>query len=102
MAELLERVTDGVTQKATEKVESCRDMALLGLVHRTVLERGPAHFKKWFFAAGWPKHWHGKYTQPMCLLKNACCSTSVAGLPKRPRIIPAIISISEAMLSSGS
>ena len=28
-----------------------RDMAALGLIHRTVLGVGPEHFKKWFFPA---------------------------------------------------
>ena len=28
-----------------------RDIAMLGLVHRTVLGHGPPHFQEWFFAA---------------------------------------------------
>ena len=29
---------------------SCRrDIAILGLIHRTVLKQGPSHFQKWFF-----------------------------------------------------
>ena len=31
-----------------------RDMAALGLIHRTVLGLGPPHFKKWFFPAAKP------------------------------------------------
>ena len=34
-----------------------RDIGMLGLVHRTVLEKGPPHFQKWFFPAR-PKHSH--------------------------------------------
>ena len=33
-----------------------RDIALLGLVHRTVLGEGPPHFKKWFFPQVRPRH----------------------------------------------
>ena len=31
-------------------------MAMLGVLHRTVLKRGPEHFRKWFFPAGGPTH----------------------------------------------
>ena len=37
-------------------LQARRDMAMLGLVHRTVLGTGPEHFRKWFFAAGGPSH----------------------------------------------
>ena len=30
-------------------LRSRRDIAALGLIHRTVLGKGPAHFQKWFF-----------------------------------------------------
>ena len=30
-------------------LETRRDIAMLGLVHKTVLDEGPPHFKKWFF-----------------------------------------------------
>ena len=33
-------------------LQTRRDIALLGLVHRTVLGKGPAHFRRWFFPAG--------------------------------------------------
>ena len=33
-----------------------RDMAALGLVHRTVLGQGPQHFRDWFFPAQAPLH----------------------------------------------
>ena len=32
-------------------LSSRRDMAMLGVVHRTVLGEGPPHFRKWFFPA---------------------------------------------------
>ena len=37
---------------------SRRDMALLGLVHRTVLKQGPEHFQKWFFPTARLRHQH--------------------------------------------
>ena len=37
-------------------LQTRRDTALLGLIHRTVLGQGPAHFKKWFFPAEGPTH----------------------------------------------
>ena len=37
-------------------LQTRRDLAMLGLVHRTVLGQGPAHFKKWFFTAGAAPH----------------------------------------------
>ena len=33
-----------------------RDIALLGLVHRTVLKKGPVHFQKWFFLSERQRH----------------------------------------------
>ena len=30
-------------------LNSCRDIAGLGLIHRAVLGKGPPHFQKWFF-----------------------------------------------------
>ena len=33
-----------------------RDMAALGLVHRTALGQGPKHFRDWFFATAVPQH----------------------------------------------
>ena len=32
-----------------------RDIAMLGVVHRTVLGEGPPHFQKWFFSRGWSR-----------------------------------------------
>ena len=40
-------------------LETRRDLALLGLVHRTVLGRGPANFRQWFFPATEPSHCYG-------------------------------------------
>ncbi len=37
-------------------LQTQRDMALLGLIHRTVLERGAEHFAKWFFKSKGPTH----------------------------------------------
>ena len=39
-------------------LQTRRDVALLGLVHRTVLKLGPAHFENWFFEAPPQKHTH--------------------------------------------
>ena len=33
-----------------------RDLALLGLVHRTLLQEGPAHFQQWFFLSTRRRH----------------------------------------------
>ena len=35
-----------------------RDIAMLGLVHRTVLGQGPPHFARWFFLAEPAEHKH--------------------------------------------
>ena len=37
-------------------LNSRRDIAVLGLIHRTVLGLGPAHFKSWFFPTSTPPH----------------------------------------------
>ena len=37
-------------------LHSRRDMAMLGLIHRTVLGQGPEHFQRWFFLDTRPKH----------------------------------------------
>ena len=44
-------------------LQARRDMAMLGLVHRTVLGSGPEHFRKWFFTAEGPKHNHATRCQ---------------------------------------
>ena len=37
-------------------LETRRDIALLGVVHRTVLGEGPPQFRRWFFAAEGVSH----------------------------------------------
>ena len=40
-----------------------RDVAMLGVVHRTVLGDGPPQFRKWFFPAAAPNHAYHTRTQ---------------------------------------
>ena len=37
-------------------LQTRRDMAMLGLIHRTVLNEGPPQFQQWFFPDTRPKH----------------------------------------------
>ena len=38
-----------------------RDIAVLGLIHRTVLGLGPAHFRNWFFPVASATHCFGAH-----------------------------------------
>ena len=42
---------DALLQHNLASLSTRRDVALLGVVHRTVLGLGPPHFRKWFFPA---------------------------------------------------
>ena len=45
-----------------------RDVALLGLVHRTVLGEGPPHFARWFFTTAEQRHHYN--TRRQAVLHN--------------------------------
>ena len=47
---------EALVQYKLAPLQARRDMAMLGLVHRTVLGHGPEHFNKLFFTAGGPTH----------------------------------------------
>ena len=40
-----------------------RDMAMLGVIHRTTLGKGPPHFREWFYPATKPEHRHNTRLQ---------------------------------------
>ena len=55
--------TDALLNFNLASLQTRRDLALLGLVHRTVLGKGPSLFTKWFFSSTRLRHSHGTRLQ---------------------------------------
>ena len=49
---------DALTVYNLAPLSSRRDMAMLGLIHRTVLKMGPCHFQEWFYLDTTEQHNH--------------------------------------------
>ena len=73
-------------------LQTRRDIACLGVVHRAVLNKGPPHFKKWFFFRQGPPHSYETLLQAKLHTKqlhdyldgshNELLRRSVLGLPQ--------------------
>ena len=65
-----------------------RDIAMLGVIHRAVLGRGPAHFRKHFPLASQTLR---KVVEPRTLLRHLIVKRSVLGLVAVYNVLPASI-----------
>ena len=83
---------DAFTYFRLAPLQTRRDIAALGLIHRTVLGRGPSHFKQWFFPTRKVQHSYYTRTQSNLHSKqlhdyldgnhNELVRRSLLGLPK--------------------
>ena len=73
-----------------------RDIAMLGLIHRTVLGRGPVHFQRFFCEVGCPNRRSGRFKRHTRQLREYrtgqyldCVARSALGLPSVYNLLPA-------------